>query len=424
MSIIVKNGYVVNPIENTVEKLDIEIGNGKVRRLEKNINTKVEEIIDANGKYVLPGLVDIHAHFREPGYEYKETMKTGSRAASAGGYTTVCVMANTNPVIDNVKVLKELKEIIKKDSCINVLPIASATKGLEGKEITDIKGLQKNGAIAISDDGKPIMDAELLNEIIIKTDRLGIPLMIHSEDMRYVNNGCINKGKVSEKIGVRGIDRDAENAMIERDLKLAKKLGCRIHICHVSTKESVRMIRKAKKDGVKVTCEVAPHHFSITEDLIKEKGSLCKVNPPLRTKKDIEEIIEGIKDGTIDAIATDHAPHSKEEKQLGLSKAPFGISGIELAFSITVTYLLKKGIINIVELAKLMSFNPSSIIGINRGKLKAGNPADITIVDLNESFIVEEKDLFSKGKNTPFVGEKLTGKVKWTIVSGKIVYRG
>lgn len=424
MGILIKNGFIVNPESKVLEKKDLLIENEIITKVNDYIDKENHQVIKAGGLFVLPGLIDIHAHFREPGFCHKETVKTGSMAAAKGGYTTVFVMPNTNPCIDNMKSLRMLKDIIKRDSAINVLPIGAVTKGQKGIELNNIKALYDEGIYGVSDDGQPIMDSLILEKALMEANKLGIPLMSHSEDKKFVRNGCINEGAVSKELGLVGIPREAENIMVERDIVAAKKLGLKIHICHISTKESVKMIRKAKEEGVKVTCEVTPHHFSLTEGVIRGTNSIGKVNPPLRTEDDIKEIIKGIKDGTIDAIATDHAPHSKDEKSMDIYKAPFGISGIELAFSISNTYLLKNKHIDIIELAKLMSLNPSKIMGIEKGRLRLGNIADITVVDLDEEYIVKEEDMISMGKNTPFLGKKLFGKVKYTIVSGKVIYRG
>lgn len=424
MGILIKNCNYVDVKEEEIKTGDILIEAEIIKRIDKDIKTDNNQVINCKGKYLLPGLVDIHAHFREPGFEYKETIRTGSMAAAKGGYTTVFVMPNTNPVIDNVKTLEELKKIIEMDSIINTLPIGAVSMGQKGKILTDIEEMHKDGIYAVSDDGQPIMNYTLMEKALVEANRVGIPLLTHSEDKRLIIKGCINKGNISKELGVEGIPREAENNMIKRDLEIAKKLGLKLHICHVSTKEAVNMIRKAKKEGVKVTCEVTPHHFSITDEIVKEKMSIGKVNPPLRTQEDVEEIIKGIQDGTIDAIATDHAPHSNEEKKLNLYDAPFGISGIELALPITITYLLERNYIDIIKLVKLMSFNPSRIMGIDKGRLYEGCVADLTLVDLNEEFEVKEEDIVSKGTNTPFIGERLHGKVKYTIVAGKIVYRG
>lgn len=424
MGILIKNCNYVDVKEEEIKTGDILIEAEIIKRIDKDIKTDDNQVINCKGKYLLPGLVDIHAHFREPGFEYKETIRTGSMAAAKGGYTTVFVMPNTNPVIDNVKTLEELKKIIEMDSIINTLPIGAVSMGQKGKILTDIEEMHKDGIYAVSDDGQPIMNYTLMEKALVEANRVGIPLLTHSEDKRLIIKGCINKGNISKELGVEGIPREAENNMIKRDLEIAKKLGLKLHICHVSTKEAVNMIRKAKKEGVKVTCEVTPHHFSITDEIVKEKMSIGKVNPPLRTQEDVEEIIKGIQDGTIDAIATDHAPHSNEEKKLNLYDAPFGISGIELALPITITYLLERNYIDIIKLVKLMSFNPSRIMGIDKGRLYEGCVADLTLVDLNEEFEVKEEDIVSKGTNTPFIGERLHGKVKYTIVAGKIVYRG
>lgn len=422
MEFIIKNGSIVDVEKKSIRKLDIHVKDDIIYNIGEDINETSVEVIDADGNHIFPGFVDMHVHFREPGFEYKETIKTGSLAAAKGGYTSVAVMPNTKPVIDSIDSLDMLKKIISKDSNINILPIGSATIGEKGIELTDIEGLFKNGIRGLSDDGQPIMDKKLMEIATIKANELGIPIMIHSEDKRFVNDGCINEGEVSRKLGVRGISRKAENLMIARDIEIAKMLNLKIHICHVSTKEAIEMIRKAKKEGVMVTCEVAPHHFSITEEIVLEKKSIGKVNPPLRTHEDVEEIIKGIKDGTVDAIATDHAPHSEEEKSKDLESAPFGLSGIELAFPLTNTYLLEKGIIDIYQMIELMSLKPGNLLGIKGIGFSKGNIADITIVDMDEEFEVRKEDLVSKGKNTPFIGAKLKGKVKYTIVGGRIAY--
>ncbi|WP_425448991.1 dihydroorotase [Dethiothermospora halolimnae] len=424
MELILKNGFIIDVNNKEIKGSDVLIKDGLIEEIDDNIEVDNIEVIDISGKYIAPGFVDIHVHFREPGYEYKETIKTGSMAAAKGGFTSVAVMPNTKPVIDSVDNLKILKSIIDKDSIIKVLPIGAVTEKEEGLMLTEIEEMFKEGIYAISDDGKPIMDKEIMEKAMKKARDLGIPILIHSEDENYVNDGCINEGMISEKLKLKGISREAENKMIERDIEIAKRLDKPIHICHISTKESVEMIRKAKKEGIKVTCEVTPHHFAITEKVVLEKGAIGKVNPPLRTDEDVKEIIQGIKDGTIDIIATDHAPHSMDEKQLSLDKAPFGLSGIELALPLAIRELVDKGIIDIFKLVELMSTKPREIIGIEGGHIAKGNTADLTVIDLDEEYILKEEDMVSKGKNTPFIGDKLKSKVKYTLVNGKIVYRG
>lgn len=423
MNLLIKNGKIFDVKDKMIKKMDIKIENGLITKMSQNVDVKDCKILDVNEKYVLPGLVDIHTHFREPGFEYKETIKTGSMAAAAGGFTTVCVMPNTKPVIDDKQSLGLLKSIIEKDSIINILPVGAVTKGQKGKELNDIEELYREGIYAISDDGQPIMNTELMEIATVKANELEIPILIHSEDKDYINGGCINQGKVSKELNVKGIPRESENEMIKRDIEMARRLGLKIHLCHISTKESVKMIREAKKDGVKVTCEVTPHHFTITDEAIKDKKSIAKVNPPLREKEDVEAIIKGIKDGTIDVIATDHAPHSEEEKKMDLYRAPFGLSGIELSLPLTYTNLVERGVIDMFEMIKLMSTKPCEIMGIKGGTLRENTRADITIFDSSEEFTVSKEELVSKGKNTPFIGERLLGRVIFTIVNGEIVYR-
>ncbi len=423
MSILLKNGFVVNSTDKKIEKKDIKIEDNKIVSINEIIDCQDCEVIDLKGLYIIPGLVDVHTHFREPGYEYKETIKTGSMAAAAGGVTDAFIMPNTNPVIDNVNVLRQLNRIIKSDSEINIYPIAAVSEGQNGLNLVDMKELKKAGAYAFSDDGNPIMDSEIMKKALIYSNKVGAPIMTHNEEEQLVNDGCINEGIISKKMKVKGIPNIAESKMIKRDLDIAQNFNMPVHICHVSTKESIQIIRKAKEQGVKVTCEVAPHHFSLTEEIIEKKGSIAKVNPPLRTKDDVTEIIRGIKDGTVDIIATDHAPHSEQEKKLDLNRAPFGISGIELSLSITISYLLEKGVIDIFKLIEMMSIKPSKVMNIGVNSIEVGNQANIAIVNLKEKFNVNKNDLISKGKNTPFINTTLTGRVVYTIVNGKIVFR-
>lgn len=422
MNTFIKDGIFVNMEEKIFERKDIRIENGivtEIGNLEKRDN---EQLIDAKSLYILPGLFDMHVHFREPGYEYKETINTGSLAAAKGGYTGVLTMPNTKPVIDNVDILQKLNDIITKDSIVDIFPAVAVTIDQKGECLSKFESLKKAGAYALSDDGQPVMDEKVMEKALALSKQINLPVLIHSEDKRFVNNGCINEGIVSKKLDVRGISPKAEYEMINRDVKLAEKLNTPIHMCHVSTKESVQIIRDAKKKGIKVTCEVAPHHFYADESMVLSKKSIAKVNPPLRTNEDVQEIIKGLQDGTIDAIATDHAPHSKEEKAKNLYDAPFGISGIELALPLTITKLMNNKI-DIYQIIELMCINPRKILGLDDGLIKVGREASITLVDMEKTQLITEESLVSKGKNTPFIGETLQGIVEYTILREKVIYR-
>ncbi|WDV47603.1 dihydroorotase [Clostridiaceae bacterium M8S5] len=420
---IIQNGYYINMKDKKIEKKDIRVKDGIITEIGERLELANEDqIINAKELYILPGLFDMHVHFREPGYEYKETIKTGAKAAAKGGYTGVLTMPNTNPVIDSVEILKALNEIIKKDSMVEIFPSVAVTTGQSGEVLSNFGELIENGAYAISDDGQPIMNEDLMYEALKEKHKLKIPILIHSEDKRYVNNGCINEGKISRELGVRGISSKSEYEMIHRDIKMAEELDTSIHICHISTKESVEIIREAKSKGIKVTCEVAPHHFYADESIVPKKKSIAKVNPPLRAAQDVAEIIRGIKDGTIDAIATDHAPHSSKEKQKDLYEAPFGISGIELALPLTLTKFEEENI-DIFRLVDMMSINPRKILGLKPELIEVGSRANMVIVDLTSTQVITEESIVSKGKNTPFIGEKLKGIVEYTILEEKIIFR-
>jgi len=351
--------------------------------------------IDTTGLIIAPGLVDIHVHFREPGFEYKEDIQSGSVAAAAGGFTTVCCMPNTSPVADNEDTIKSIIEKAKAVG-INVYPIGAVTIGQKGEKLTDFGKLKKAGAVALSDDGMPITDDEIMRKALIAAEKAGMLIISHCEE---------------------------EEPMVERDVKLAAETGARIHIAHVSTAAAVESIRKAKAAGVKVTAETCPHYFSLTDEVVKQKGANAKMSPPLRTQNDVDAIIEGLCDGTIDAIATDHAPHSPEEKALPFTDAPNGIIGLETSLALTLTYLYHTGKLTIEEIINLMSVNPAKILGIKNGSLEVGNAADLVIFDPNEEWTVDSTKFKSKSRNTPFDGMKLKGKVKYTISNGKVVYK-
>jgi dihydroorotase len=365
---------------------------------------------DLAGKIIVPGFFDMHVHFREPGQTYKEDILTGCQAAAYGGITGVLAMPNTNPAIDNVNTIEENKAKAK-DNIVDVFTSACATKGRRGKEIADIGALIKAGALAITDDGSPIEDDEIMADALKKSAELNFPVIQHCEIMKISNGGIMNDGRVSRDLGVKGISNASEYEIIKRDIELVRKIqGSRYHVQHISTKEGVELVRIAKAEGLNVTAEVCPHHFTLTDEAIKEYGSNAKMNPPLRAQDDIDAILIGIKDGTIDAICTDHAPHAKDEKDSGLEKAPFGIIGLETSIGLTYTYLVQKGIITLEEMINKMSVNPRKILNLPEIKIKEGEKANFTILDLNKEWEVKEEGLHSRSKNTPYLGWKLKGK--------------
>ncbi len=423
MKMLIKNAHVVDAIDDYTTLCDVLIKDGNVEEIGEGLSYEADQIIDANGLTLMPGFVDMHCHLREPGFTYKETVASGTKAAARGGYTTICCMPNTKPVIDNQESLSMLMDIIKEDATINVLPIAAISINQKSECLTDMVKLKSLGAVAFSDDGQPVSNNNLMLSALQAAKEHGLLLIDHCEDKSLVKGGVINLGKKSEELGLLGISNLSEEQPIERDAMLAKEAGYRIHIAHVSTEGSAEIIRRAKAQGTKVTCEVTPHHLALSEDIIKLDYTDCKVNPPLRTKRDIEALKLALKDGTIDAIATDHAPHHKDEKGNDFYKAPYGISGIETSFSVCYTELVETGLLSLKELSAKMSQNPSRILGINRGRLAVGETADITIVDLNKAVTINKNDFYSKGKNTPFHGRSYKGEVVYTIVNGKIIYK-
>ncbi len=422
MTILLKNGNVIDYASRLNEKMDILIEDNKIKQLAKQINKSADQIIDCTGLSIMPGMIDMHCHLRQPGFEYKETIETGSHSAVKGGFTTICPMPNTKPTPDSTIVLSEIIEEAKRVNLCNIFPYASVTKGEKGEEAVNYEELKKAGAIAFSDDGMPVVNAKMMRQAIIEADRLGTFVASHCEE-KSVSAGAINAGKVAEDLGVEGVLPEAEEIMAAREIVISETNNVRAHICHISTKTSVNMIRDAKKRGVKITCETCPHYYSFTVDEVRISGTNAKMNPPLREKKDQEAIIQGLQDGTIDAIITDHAPHSEEEKQKDLASAPNGIIGFETALTATITNLVDKKYISYIDMVRLMSYNPAQLLGLtNKGQIKEGYDADITIFDPNIEYIYEKESIVSKSKNTPFIGKKLKGQVVYTIVGGKIVY--
>ncbi len=421
MSILLKNGTVLDYASNTNEKLDVLIENNKIVKIGKEI-LGADEIIDCTGLLIMPGMVDMHCHLREPGGEHKETIETGCHSAVKGGFTTICPMPNTKPTPDSAIVLEKIISEAKRVNLCNVLPFSSVTKGEKGEELVDFEAQKAAGAIAFSDDGMPVENARMIREAMIKANKIGSFISEHCEE-KSVSSGAINAGKIAEKLGVEGVLPEAEEIMAARDITIAETNNLHTHICHISTKTSVSMIRDAKKRGVKVTCETCPHYYSFTVEEVLTSGVNAKMNPPLREEKDKEEIIKGLKDGTIDAIITDHAPHTEEEKAKGLSTAPNGIIGFETALAATITNLIKPGYIDYMDMVRLMSYTPAKILGIDRGEVKEGAIADLTIFDPDKEYVYTKESIVSKSKNTPWIGKKLIGEVEYTICDGRVVYK-
>lgn len=422
MSLLIKNGRVINPATDTDGILDLLIEGTRVVKAAKNIPEEADQVIDAKGLCVAPGFIDLHVHLREPGFEYKETIITGSRAAARGGYTSICPMPNTKPAIDSADMVKFIINKAKEDSIVHVLPVGAVTKGQQGRELADIAGMAEAGAVAISEDGKSVMNASLYRDAMKLAEENSLLVMAHCEDINLVNGGCVNAGPAAERLGVKGISNSVEDVITARDILLAKETKASLHLCHCSTKDSVSFIRWGKEKGVKVTAEVCPHHFSMTCDEIPGNDANYKMNPPLRAQADVEALKAGLHDGVIDCISTDHAPHSAEEKKKPLDSAPFGIVGSETAFSLSYTNLVKGGVLTLPELIERMSTVPAKILGINKGDISEGKTADLVLFDPEAEYVIDTSEFASKGKNTPFGGRKVQGRICMTIVDGKVVY--
>ncbi len=418
---IIRNGKVV--LENSVEEKDILIQDGKIVKIAKGIPSDNGEEIDASGKYVFPGLIDMHVHLREPGFEYKEDVESGTKAAVKGGFTQVCCMPNTNPVTDNKIVVSYIKNRAKESAVCKVNPIGAITKGSKGEQLADIGEMKKAGAVAISDDGVSVKNARLMRLAMEYASGFNMICLCHCEDKDLVDGGVVNEGLSSTIAGLKGIPRASEDIIIAREIALAESLDVPVHICHVSTYSGVRLIRDAKKAGVKVTAETCPHYYAVTDEIITGFDTNTKVNPPIREEKDKLAIIKGLKDGTLDCIVTDHAPHHINDKNVEYNLAAFGISGIETSFGFAITYLYKTGILSLNEIADKMSGAPARILGLDGGKIVEGGVADLMIADLDETWTVDPAKFVSKGKNSPFGGYKLNGVVKYTIVDGEIKYQ-
>ena len=422
MKILIKNGRIINPADGMDKVSDMLVEGGIVKEISQNINTSADKVIDANKMWVTPGFIDLHVHLREPGFEHKETIATGSRAAAAGGYTTVCCMPNTKPVTDNIEVVEYIRIEAEKNGVVNVLPIGAITKGQEGNELADIECIYKAGICAISEDGKSVMNAQLLKEAMIKAKELNIPVLSHCEDRSLVKGGCMNEGAHCESLGLKGISNDSEDVIVARDIVLAESTGAKLHLCHMSTKGSIELLNEAKLRGVNVTGEITPHHFTLSDEAVDGKDTNTKMNPPLRSKDDVEAMRKALKDGVADTISTDHAPHSAEEKAKDYQAAPFGIVGSETSFALSNSVLVEEGYLTPSALIEKMSYNPAKILGIDKGDISVGKVADITITNPEKVFKIDKEKFYSKGKNTPFDGYEVKGSVEYTIVGGKIVF--
>ena len=423
MKTLIKGGRVLDPASGKDGIYNILIEDGIIVSVDTKEAT-ADEVIDATGCYVMPGLVDLHVHFREPGFEYKETIKTGAMAAARGGVTSVFTMPNTNPVIDSVEMINRVNEIAARDSVVNVYQVAAVTLGQIGNEVTDIKALHDAGVVAISEDGKSVMNAELYRNAMKTAAECGVTMLAHCEDRNMVSGGALNQSAKSEELGVKGISNAVEDVIVARDILLSKETGCRLHLCHCSTADSVKMIEIAKKEGLKVTGEVCPHHFTLCDEDIPCDNADYKMNPPLRSRADMEALKEGLKSGIMDVISTDHAPHSEEEKKRPIANSTFGITGLETSLSLTYTELVCGGYLTPMQMVEKMSYNPAKIVGIDRGTLLPGAVADITIMDPEEEYVIDRNDFVSMGHNTPFDGRKVKGVVRYTLVNGEKVYTG
>lgn len=427
MRLIIKKGRILDLDTGNDSISDVLIVDGLITAVDENISTDFAAnttVVDASGLVVSAGFIDLHAHLREPGFTHKETIKTGAAAAARGGFTTICCMPNTNPALDSARMIESIVKIASHDSEINVLPIGCISRKREGRSLGSIAELKSAGAVAVSDDGSPVVDAELMRQALIVAKELGLPVIDHCEDPALVAGGVMNEGVVSAKLGYRGIPAAAEERMVARDIELARETGGHVHIAHLSTAGSVSLVRQAKDKNIRVTAEVTPHHLTLTEEEVLKTGTQAKVNPPLRTKRDINALIEGLIDGTIDAIATDHAPHAREDKSGTFEDSAFGISEFETAFG-SLMNLVHQGKLELKTLISRLTVDPARILNLPgiTGKLAPGEPADITLFDPDLEWTVDPGQFLSKGSNTPLTGVTLRGKVMMNIAQGHIVYQ-
>ena len=422
MRLLIQGGRVIDPANSIDEQLDIYIENGKITRLGKNLAVPGARVLDADRLTAAPGLVDLHVHLREPGFESKETVATGCAAAARGGVTTLVAMPNTRPAADYPEIVKLVRDKAALTG-VNVLPAGAVTVGQKGQALTDFAALKAAGVPALTDDGVPIQDLALLRQAMIQAKKLGLPLLDHCEDKDMVQNYAVNEGTVSARLGLPGRPAIAEELQIMRDAMLAEETGAHVHICHISTGKGVDIVRRAKARGVRITCETCPHYFTLTEDEVLRQGALARVNPPLRTQADVEAIRTGLIDGAIDAIATDHAPHTVEEKSKPLPDAPSGLVGLETSLALALTGLYHSGLLSLSRVLELMSASPADLLGLDKGTLGVGRDADLILFDPDEEWTVDKNSFVSKGRNTPFHGRTVRGKVKYTVSRGNIIYQ-
>lgn len=424
MKLLIRQGRLVDPVGGIGGVLDVLIEGGKVAVIGSDIREPGARVIDAAGLTVCAGLVDMHVHLREPGFEYKETIASGARAAAAGGFTAVACMPNTCPVIDTPDGVAFVRERAALAGGAQVWPIAALSKGQKGQEVNDYEALKAAGAVALSDDGVPVQNANLLRDAMILAHRQGLTVLSHCEDADMVQNFAVNEGRVSRQLRIPGRPAIAEELQVMRDAMLAEETGAAVHICHISTAKSVAIVRRFKRKGVSITCETCPQYFTFTEDEVLRQGSMARVNPPLRTPADVEGILEGLKDGTIDAIATDHAPHSAEEKARPITEAPSGMIGLETALAASLTALYHTGLMSLSDILRRMTVNPACILRMpGKGRLAIGSDADLVIFDPNEVWTVDPERFLSRATNTPFAGKQLKGKIKCTVLGGEIIYK-
>ncbi len=422
-SLLIRGGRLVDPAQGLDETADLLIQEGKVARIGRNLKAEAAQIIEARGKVVVPGFIDLHVHLRSPGQEHKETLVTGSQAALRGGFTTVCTMANTDPVVDTPAVVEYLKGESAKVGLVNLLPFAAVTMGLKGEALTEMGALEKAGAVGFSDDGMPIASASVLRRALEYSRMTGRPVIDHCEDKSLSAHGVAHEGVTSLRLGLAGIPAEAETVMLARDLLLAEATGGRLHVAHVSTAAGVELIRAAKKKGVAVTAEVTPHHLVLTEEALNTYDARFKMNPPLRSQTDMAALRQGLKEGTLDAVATDHAPHAHAEKETGLVQAPFGVIGLETALPVLLTELVGSGALTLSELIAALTCRPAKVLGLDRGTLKAGAPADVTILDPEAEWVIDPAAFSSKSQNSPFLGWRVKGRVTDVVRDGVVKYR-
>ncbi len=422
MLLLIKNGTVINPGDQTQVEADVLVEDGMIKKIGAALPVKAERVIDAAGCYVMPGFIDMHVHLRDPGQEHKETVETGLRAAVHGGFTTIVAMPNTKPIVDNPDVVRYVHNKAQDIGLAHVLQAGAMTRGERGEELSDIEGMVEAGIPALSEDGKSVMNAQLCREAMTLAMKYDIPVLAHCEDRNLVNGGVVNEDGNAQRLGLKGIANSVEDVIAARDMILARETGAALHLCHCSTKGSVQMLRFAKQVGLRVTAEACPHHFTLTSSDIPEDDANYKMNPPLRTQEDVDALKEGLRDGAIDVIATDHAPHTAIEKGEGLKHAPFGIAGLETVASLVMTELVEPGYLTMMQMAEKMSYNPAKILGLDRGVAEEGKPADLVVFDPQREYVINPADFYSKGKNTPFAGRKVRGMVMATVVDGRVVY--